>query len=66
MASVGATRGAILWRDRDERDAKALVVERDEITPVTLKKLAAASEDCARSFTTWPRAAPLRATSSAT
>jgi len=45
MASVGATRGAILWRDRDERDAKALVVERDEITPVTLKKLAAASED---------------------
>jgi signal transduction histidine kinase len=43
MASIGAKRGAIVWREREERGAKALSIRGGILTRVEIKKGAAAA-----------------------
>jgi signal transduction histidine kinase len=44
MASIGARRGAMVWRDREQRGVKAFVIHVDVLSPVDIKKGAAAAK----------------------
>lgn len=44
MLAVGARKGAIIWREMDEHEAKAVVIQNGTVTPAEFKNVGAISE----------------------